>query len=603
MPKRILIVAEHRRGHGVGHAQRCARLVQELDGELDWWLPEQESPTHYGRAHMHARIGGSPPGVRFINFPQQRYDLTVIDRRSMESEELGLLNTQITVGLDLGGSARNAVDYLIDSLPKEKRLSPANLFDTAFVPAPVHRRAEWPRAVRSVLIVFGGEHADNRAVRYAEELARVSTAYGMGLSVSVVVAAPGTPVSNEARESIVRFVHAPGELRERLADYDAVVTHFGITAYEAVWARVPVLLVHPSPYHQELAHIAGFADAPRLEAIGVAWPKLLGTGAKFAGVVDSSRSIRPAMERSPAEVINRLSVPAVVSDQLLHSCTDCATARRAVFRAPERTFFDVGRGGLIAQERFDNVAMDYGHDYFFEDYQRQYGRTYLEDFEPIREMGRRRVRDIQRVRLRFDNQPSGTPRLLDIGCAFGPFMSAASEAGFLPVGVDVNQEAIAYVGDTLGFEARTADVRTLTADTFGGAFDVVTMWYVIEHFADLSVVLDAVRGLVRPGGLFAFGTPNSAGVSGRFRRNRFFQTSPIDHHSIWCPSAARNVLHSWDFLVRGVRVTGHHPERFPGFGSPRLRALMPVLRIGSRLFNMGDTFEVIAQYRPGRQQS
>jgi hypothetical protein len=55
------------------------------------------------------------------------------------------------------------------------------------------------------------------------------------------------------------------------------------------------------------------------------------------------------------------------------------------------------------------------------------------------------------------------------------------------------------------------------------------------------------------------------------------------------------VLSRYGFRLARVRVTGHHPERFPGAGrlpagSARLRAAAAA----SRLLGLGDTFEAYA---------
>jgi hypothetical protein len=51
-----------------------------------------------------------------------------------------------------------------------------------------------------------------------------------------------------------------------------------------------------------------------------------------------------------------------------------------------------------------------------------------------------------------------------------------------------------------------------------------------------------------------------------------------------------------------VRVTGHHPERFPLLGSLARRSglVYRVVAAVSRLLRLGDTFEVYAVKKPDR---
>jgi SAM-dependent methyltransferase len=192
----------------------------------------------------------------------------------------------------------------------------------------------------------------------------------------------------------------------------------------------------------------------------------------------------------------------------------------------------------------------------------------------------------------------GEKRLLDIGCAYGPFLVAAKEAGFSPAGLDPAEDAAAYVRETLKLEAHQGYFPQTGAAALGGeaSFDVVTLWYVIEHFREPRRVLAEVRRLLKPGGVLAFSTPSFTGVSGRKNRKDFLEKSPPDHWTIWSPQLCGKLLRDSGFRLRKIRVTGHHPERFPLLG-PFARSggpLYAVLLLLSRIFRLGDTFEVYA---------
>jgi 2-polyprenyl-3-methyl-5-hydroxy-6-metoxy-1,4-benzoquinol methylase len=209
-------------------------------------------------------------------------------------------------------------------------------------------------------------------------------------------------------------------------------------------------------------------------------------------------------------------------------------------------------------------------------------------------------------------------RLLDIGCAYGPFLAAAREQGFDVMGIDPAPDAVEYVQKTLGIRAirgifprQTADLEDLrgryllppeSAEPSGaepgedpgiGPFDVITLWFVIEHFEEPGRALEEINGLLKTGGVLAFSTPSAAGISRRKQLSAFLKQSPADHWTIWDPRGAAKILDRYGFRLKKRVITGHHPERFPGMS----RAPAAVLRLClslSRIFGLGDTFEAYA---------
>jgi hypothetical protein len=97
--------------------------------------------------------------------------------------------------------------------------------------------------------------------------------------------------------------------------------------------------------------------------------------------------------------------------------------------------------------------------------------------------------------------------------------------------------------------------------------------------------------------VLAFSTPNGRGISARSSPTAFLAQSPPDHRSILSPRGLRRFLARRGFRLARVRVTGHHPERFPGLAGRWGRSTGPgrslVLAV-SRLAGLGDTFEAYA---------
>jgi 2-polyprenyl-3-methyl-5-hydroxy-6-metoxy-1,4-benzoquinol methylase len=190
------------------------------------------------------------------------------------------------------------------------------------------------------------------------------------------------------------------------------------------------------------------------------------------------------------------------------------------------------------------------------------------------------------------------PRLLDIGCAYGPFLAAAREEGFSPAGIDPAEDAVWYVQKELGIPAIQGffpDPRSPIPDP---CYNVITLWYVIEHFRDCVPALGEIRKILKPGGILAFSTPSFSGISGRRNLKRFLEHSPADHFTVWSPKMCRRALLLAGFKVKKIVVCGHHPKRFPllgEFAKCKKSPLYWLLLAISRIFGLGDTFEVYAQ--------
>jgi SAM-dependent methyltransferase len=247
----------------------------------------------------------------------------------------------------------------------------------------------------------------------------------------------------------------------------------------------------------------------------------------------------------------------------------------------------------------------------------------LRIFRPSKKNGKRRLGIIKalfaenlRKTVPAAGERADSPlTLLDIGCAYGPFLEAAGEEGFVPAGMDPSEDAVRYVREQLKFQAFRGffpddiplpDNIPLPDDIIRSAYkkgpfirnayNAVTFWFVIEHLKDSGASLAAANRLLTPGGVLAFSTPSFSGVSRRRSLRAFLENSPADHWTIWDPGKCAGILSRYGFTVRKRVITGHHPERFPLAG----RFLKPggaayrLFRMISRVFGLGDTFEVYA---------
>ena len=621
----ILIVPEYRPHHGGGHLCRCIELVCDLRAKgraARLFLPAgAQTGSLFQSMNFNPEWRITDEGLECV---RENIEFIILDNFQTETEELNRWKKIAPViGIDEGGKCRGSFDFLIDILIPEKFIRPpANITSVSLLKFPSRPLPQKQPAgnVLKVLITFGQEDSAGLGQKTARALSAMD-----GMDVTLL---RGTLSKGETEyPPNVRVIEAIPRLAERLGEYDLVVTHYGITAFEALYARTMVLLASPTAYHAKLAKAAGFitfnpkihhAEARRrggkkiienyhteARRHGGRKKKLQITASCFcASVRDNYLNklkihceelvVRYGLDKESESLADLCGV---FSPRVYRFCPVCGAnaPENSVCRFEERTYRCCRKCGVIFMDRTCPPPIEYEREYFFESYRRQYGKTYLEDFPKIKAEGKRRLKIINSI---LPEKKTEERSLLDIGCAYGPFLDAAREEGFSPSGIDPAEDAVRYVQQELSIPAVQGFFPNSPLPNPHSSYDAVTLWFVIEHFVDLKAALSQIKNILKPGGIIAFSTPSFSGVSGRSSLRRFLSASPADHFTIWSPSMCRKALALYGFKVKKTVSIGHHPERFPLLGkfakSKKSPLYNPLLAI-SKVFNLGDTFEVYAE--------
>jgi SAM-dependent methyltransferase len=150
-------------------------------------------------------------------------------------------------------------------------------------------------------------------------------------------------------------------------------------------------------------------------------------------------------------------------------------------------------------------------------------------------------------------------RLLDVGCAAGFFLEAAS-ALYDVTGVEISVFASEYARTELGLRVVTGDI---TEVELGDMFDVVTLWNTIEHMADPRGALEKIASLTRPGALLALSTGDVTGPLARRDLRNWNLMSPPYHLSFFSPRTLDLLLAQTGFRLRRIVYDGLVAERGP----------------------------------------
>lgn len=118
------------------------------------------------------------------------------------------------------------------------------------------------------------------------------------------------------------------------------------------------------------------------------------------------------------------------------------------------------------------------------------------------------VRDYSiKQKLKHIKRYHASGKLMDLGCGLGYFLHGANEdKTFNVLGVDISEDAIAYVKDKFGYNVLNENaIDTLHDETF----DVITQWHVLEHVHLLNERMLQLKRILKKDGTMFIAVPNS----------------------------------------------------------------------------------------------
>ncbi|MBN2687622.1 MAG: class I SAM-dependent methyltransferase, partial [Deltaproteobacteria bacterium] len=114
------------------------------------------------------------------------------------------------------------------------------------------------------------------------------------------------------------------------------------------------------------------------------------------------------------------------------------------------------------------------------------------------------------IRVISERAGSQRGRVLDIGCGFGFFLREMKNRGWQAEGVEISPAGSRYTRDMLDVPVHVHPLEEL--ELADDVFDVVTLFYVIEHVPDPIKLLKEVNRILKPGGLVLLRWPHSTPI-------------------------------------------------------------------------------------------
>jgi 2-polyprenyl-3-methyl-5-hydroxy-6-metoxy-1,4-benzoquinol methylase len=113
----------------------------------------------------------------------------------------------------------------------------------------------------------------------------------------------------------------------------------------------------------------------------------------------------------------------------------------------------------------------------------------------------RRLQEIARF---FPLRPDRKPRLLDVGCGTGRFLSLAARKGYEVYGTELADLPIRLAKERYGLDINQTNLADDRRDKF---YDVITMWGLVEHVQAPGKLITEVIRLLSPAGVVGILTP------------------------------------------------------------------------------------------------
>ena len=99
-------------------------------------------------------------------------------------------------------------------------------------------------------------------------------------------------------------------------------------------------------------------------------------------------------------------------------------------------------------------------------------------------------------------------KILDIGCSGGDYLAYLRTLGWEVYGIELDKDAVRHAREHFGLNVHLGTAEHTLNNFQNESFDVITMWHVLEHMFDPSLVLAQVYRLLKPGGILMLEMPN-----------------------------------------------------------------------------------------------
>ena len=563
--KKICIITDINGIYGFGHFTRMKFIANKLKDFYDFIFSSiNDKSDIYSKSNIET--------CKFNEIKNIRPYLTIIDCREIDKKYIEYLKKlSPVIIIDSVGEERNFADIIIEMLPNLENGDLVNIkpFFTTILNSNIKPKYE----SEAPILVYLGFNNDlkNKASQIISKIENKKF---------VFIESP------KENENIISKKFSPDIFEN---PYSAVITYFGLTAFECIEAKIPVILLSPTKYHNDLGEKCGdiFFNLGFFEEVDIeeAFNKIN----NFLFDFDLQNKYKENSKNIDTE--KSIEKIKIIIDNIENfkniECVFCKSKNIELKnRNSESNLYKCRKCNSLFRKFFFPISTDYSSKYFIEDYKNQYGKTYEEDEENLKALAKSRLETIKNIK------PTG--KILDLGSAMGFFLKEASLNGYETEGIEISQYAANYCVKNLNLNVY--NVSLLDFEYKENEYDIITAWYVLEHICDFEKLLKNILFSLKDDGIFAFAMPNGNGISGRFNKN-YFKIVPPDHAFETNPKALDKFLKKYSLKKMYLKNQSVYYNRFCDIFNLQFlkenKGLKNMYNLFAKKYNLGDTFECV----------
>lgn len=563
--KKICIITDINGIYGFGHFTRMKFIANKLKNFYDFIFSSiNDKSDIYSKSNIET--------CKFNEIKNIRPYLTIIDCREIDKKYIKYLKKLSPVIIvDSVGEERNFADIIIEMLPNLENGDLVNIkpFFTTILNSNIKPKYE---SEAPILVYLGfNNRLKNKAFEIISKIENKKFVF--------------IEFENE-NENIISKNFSPDIFEN---SYSAVITYFGLTAFECIEAKIPVILLSPTKYHNDLGEKCkdiffnlGFFEEVNIEDAFNKINNFLFDFNLQNKYKENSKNIdtEKSIERIKIIIDN-------IADFKNIKCPFCKSKNiKLKNRNAESNLYKCRKCNSLFRKFFFPISTNYSSKYFIEDYKNQYGKTYEEDEENLKRLAKNRLDIIKNIK------PEG--KILDLGSAMGFFLKEASLNGYETEGIEISEYAANYCVSNLNLNVH--NISLLDFEYKKKEYDIITAWYVLEHIYNFDKLLERILFSLKEDGIFALAMPNGNGISGRYNKN-YFNIVPSDHAFETNYKALDNFLKKYSLKRIHLENKSVYYNRFCdifnlGFLKEN-KGLKNMYNLFAKKYNLGDTFECI----------